>query len=143
MHVVLDRPTASTSVGSIAISNTGGWQNWKTVTTSISKVTGIHSVYLIFASAQPQEFVNVNWFSFASHGLIDAKSHIRAENFDSNNGVQTEPTTDQEGGRNTGWIANGDWVGFNNVDFGDGLTKFTARVSSGAPNGIGGQMQVA
>ncbi|MFF3961685.1 glycoside hydrolase family 16 protein [Streptomyces griseorubiginosus] len=59
----LDSPTA-TPVGSFSIANTGGWQSWRTVPANISRVTGTHSVYLTFASGQPADFVNVNWFNF-------------------------------------------------------------------------------
>ncbi|MCH0570198.1 carbohydrate-binding protein [Streptomyces sp. MUM 136J] len=51
-------------VGSFAVGNTGGWQSWRTVPTNISPVTGTHDVYLTFASGQPSDFVNVNWFGF-------------------------------------------------------------------------------
>jgi hypothetical protein len=143
VQVALDSPTAA-PIGSFTVTNTGGWQNWTTVTTDISKVTGIHKLYLTFASTQAGDFTNLNWFYFAGgHGPIDATSRIRAENFDSNRGVKTEPTLDEGGGNNIGWIANGDWIGFDNVDFhSDGMTKFTARVASGAPDGLSGQVQV-
>ena len=64
LQVALDSPTA-TPVGSFAISNTGGWQDWTTVPANISTVTGIHTVYLTFASGQPADFVNVHWFYFS------------------------------------------------------------------------------
>ncbi|AJE43486.1 glycoside hydrolase family 16 protein [Streptomyces nodosus] len=51
-------------IGSFAVGNTGGWQNWQTVPANISPVTGTHDVYLTFTSGQPNDFVNVNWFSF-------------------------------------------------------------------------------
>lgn len=73
---------------------------------------------------------------------FDAASRIQAEQFDSNNGVLTQPTTDVDGGDNVGWIANGDWIGFNAVDFHDGMKNFTARVASGAGAGISGLVQL-
>ncbi|MEV6206792.1 carbohydrate-binding protein [Kitasatospora sp. NPDC051914] len=51
-------------IGSFAIGDTGGWQNWRTVPANISAVTGTHDVYLTFTSGQPADFVNVNWFDF-------------------------------------------------------------------------------
>jgi hypothetical protein len=75
---------------------------------------------------------------------IEATSRIAASTFNSENNVQTEPTTDVGGGRDVGWISNGSWIGFNNVDFGTGgLTQFIARVASGAAEGIGGLVQAA
>jgi len=63
IEVALDSPTA-TPVGSFAIGSTGGWQAWETVPANISTVTGTHTVYLVFSSGQPADFVNVHWFSF-------------------------------------------------------------------------------
>lgn len=40
---------------------------------------------------------------------------IQAENYFSNNGVQTEPTTDTGGGLNVGWIETNDWMAYNNI----------------------------
>ncbi|MET9759119.1 glycoside hydrolase family 16 protein [Streptomyces sp. NPDC006372] len=51
-------------VGSFAVGSTGGWQSWRTIPANISSVTGTHDVYLTFTSGQPQDFVNVNWFTF-------------------------------------------------------------------------------
>ena len=65
VQVALDSPTAA-PVGSFAISNTGGWQTWKTVPTNMSRVTGVHTVYLTFASGQSADFVNINWFTFTA-----------------------------------------------------------------------------
>jgi Beta-1,3-glucanase/Carbohydrate binding module (family 6) len=65
VQVAIDSPTAA-PVGSFAIGSTGGWQTWETVPANISKVTGTHTVYLVFSSGQPADFVNVNWFTFVS-----------------------------------------------------------------------------
>ncbi|MFD5491823.1 glycoside hydrolase family 16 protein [Streptomyces sp. NPDC127091] len=52
-------------IGSFAVGNTGGWQSWRTIPANITSVTGKHDVYLTFTSGQPQDFVNVNWFTFS------------------------------------------------------------------------------
>ena len=52
-------------IASVAISNTGGWQVWGSVTTSLSaSVTGVHTVFLTFTGSGG-DFVNLNWFQFA------------------------------------------------------------------------------
>jgi hypothetical protein len=64
VQVSIDSPTA-TPVASFSIQNTGGWQSWTTVSANMSSIVmGIHAVYLTFASGQPADFVNVNWFTF-------------------------------------------------------------------------------
>ncbi len=64
---------------------------------------------------------------------ISAFKQIEAEDFSSQSGVQTETCT--EGGLNVGYIENGDYVVYNNVDFGTGATSFQARVASKANGG--------
>jgi Carbohydrate binding module (family 6)/Glycosyl hydrolases family 16 len=66
VQVRLDSPTAP-PVGSFSLANTGGWQNWRTVPATIARTTGTHTVYLTFASGQPADYVNVNWFTFKAN----------------------------------------------------------------------------
>jgi beta-glucanase (GH16 family) len=63
VEVRLGSPTAA-PIGSFAVANTGGWQSWRSVPGNVSAVTGVHTVYLTFTSGQPNDFVNVNWFTF-------------------------------------------------------------------------------
>jgi hypothetical protein len=54
----------SAPIGSFAVANTGGWQSWRTVPANITRVTGVHTVYVTFTSGQPADYVNLNWISF-------------------------------------------------------------------------------
>ncbi|MEV4457929.1 glycoside hydrolase family 16 protein [Microbispora sp. NPDC049633] len=65
VQVRLDSPTA-TPIGDFAVGNTGGWQTWTTIPANIAPTTGTHTVYLTFSSGQPADFVNLNWFTFAT-----------------------------------------------------------------------------
>jgi hypothetical protein len=65
VQVRLGSPTAPVAA-EFAIANTGGWQTWRTVPANASGITGTHNVYLTFSSGQPADFVNVNWFTFAT-----------------------------------------------------------------------------
>ena len=74
-------------------------------------------------------------------GTRDAYAPIEAESFNASAGVQVE--TCAEGGQDVGYIANGDWLQFNNVNFGTGGVKdFQARVASGAAAGVSGLVEV-
>ena len=42
--------------------DTGGWQTWQTVSGSVSSVTGLHDLYLVFKGGT--SIGNVNWFRF-------------------------------------------------------------------------------
>ncbi|MGJ8639765.1 MAG: carbohydrate-binding protein [Opitutaceae bacterium] len=64
IEIRLDSPTG-TLVGSCAVGNTTGWQAWETVSSSISNVSGVHHLYLVFTGGSGYLF-NLNWFSFAS-----------------------------------------------------------------------------
>ncbi|GLY05599.1 carbohydrate-binding protein [Actinoplanes sp. NBRC 101535] len=51
-------------VGEISVSNTGGWQNWRTDTAALTDVTGTHTVFITFTAPDDSEFLNVNWIRF-------------------------------------------------------------------------------
>jgi hypothetical protein len=54
----------SPPVATLSTSRTGGWQNWITQTTDMKPVTGLHTVYVTFGNAAPDDFLNVNWLRF-------------------------------------------------------------------------------
>jgi hypothetical protein len=62
-----------------------------------------------------------------------AFSQIEAESYDTQSGIQTESCG--EGGQNIGYIENGDYTVYNNIDFGSGATSFQARVASATSGG--------
>lgn len=68
---------------------------------------------------------------------------IQAESYAQSGGIQTEATADAGGGQNIGWISNGDWAAYPNVDFGSSPARqFSARVASGAGGGVSGLVEV-
>jgi Carbohydrate binding module (family 6) len=76
-------------------------------------------------------------------GIRNAFSTIRAESHDAQSGTALETTTDTGGGRNLAFCNTGDWVRYNNVDFGSTpATQFVARLASGAPAGVSGLVEV-
>ena len=62
-----------------------------------------------------------------------AFTQIEAESYNNQSGVQTENCT--EGGENVGYIENGDYAVYSNIDFGNGAASFQARVASAASGG--------
>lgn len=76
-------------------------------------------------------------------GGVDALSTIQAENYQAQSGTSVEPTSDVGGGQNVGYIASGDWLRYDNVNFGSTpVTQFKARVASGAAGGVSGLVEV-
>jgi carbohydrate binding protein with CBM6 domain len=74
---------------------------------------------------------------------VDAYQPIQAEDPAAQNGVEFQDTADTGGGRNAGWIAAGDWLRYDRIDFGDTpATQLVARVASGAGDGVNGRMDI-
>ncbi|GAA2716222.1 carbohydrate-binding protein [Micromonospora olivasterospora] len=74
-------------------------------------------------------------------GTVDAYGTIQAEAFNAQSGVIVEACS--EGGQNIGAVRNGDWVRFDNVEFGSTPPRdFVARVASGAAGGVSGLVEV-
>jgi len=66
--------------------------------------------------------------------VISAYSQIEAEKYNSKFGT-VKAETCSEGGQNLGNVSTGDYVVYNNVDFGGGAASFQARVSSKVATG--------
>jgi Beta-xylosidase len=58
-----------------------------------------------------------------------------AEDFNQQTGTLTEGCSDTGGGSNIGFIDNGDWLKFSNVDLAKGASSFSARVASAGSGG--------
>ncbi|MEV8508140.1 carbohydrate-binding protein [Actinoplanes sp. NPDC051475] len=77
----------------------------------------------------------------APEGGTDAYTTIQAENATNQQGVEYEDTEDEGGGRNVGWVNNGDWLRYDQVNFGaTPATRFAARVASDVGDGVTGQL---
>ncbi len=76
-------------------------------------------------------------------GSTPATSTIQAESYAAQSGSQTEACSDTGGGQDVGYLSNGDWLQYNNLDFGSaGLHTINARVASGAAAGVSGTIEV-
>ncbi|WP_129688912.1 carbohydrate-binding protein [Gottfriedia acidiceleris] len=70
IEVWIDGPnnTNGTKVGALTVATTApdNWNVYKTMSTDITKVTGIHDVYLVLKVAAGKTYVaNINWFQFS------------------------------------------------------------------------------
>ncbi|MEQ9302317.1 MAG: carbohydrate-binding protein, partial [Marinoscillum sp.] len=66
---------------------------------------------------------------------FDAYATIEAESYCDQSGTQTETTSDTGGGQNVGWINDGDWLRFDDVDFDNGAESVDVRVASSSSGG--------
>src|SRR5678810_826324 len=98
--------SAGTVLATVSIPNTGGYQNWQTVTANISLAAGTQTIRVYSTS----NGWNINWLevggsSSASGGTVPSSgARIEAENYDNMSGVQKENTSDAGGGQNVGYI---------------------------------------
>src|SRR5687768_14888484 len=61
---------------------------------------------------------------------------VQAESYAAQSGVALETTADTGGGQNAAFLANGDWMRFDNVDLGaTGRLTVSARIASAAGSG--------
>ena len=63
---------------------------------------------------------------------IPATTKIQSSSYDDIFALQTETTSDEDGGYNLGFSINDAYARYNNIDFGDGVTDVQARVSNAA-----------
>ncbi|GAB2845945.1 glycoside hydrolase family 16 protein [Actinocorallia aurea] len=68
---------------------------------------------------------------------------VQAEGYSAQSGLRTDKADDIGKTEFIGWIADGDWARYDDVDFGPGgSTKFLARISGGAGGDLGGTLEV-
>jgi hypothetical protein len=124
----------ATPFATITVNGTGGWQTWLTSapTANSPPPTGTQTLYVSFATSTGANFVNVNWFELGNLGSSPNTVTVTASTYAAaSSGVMTQPTSDTGGGDNVGWIGNGSWLEYTNVNFGSSLTgQVVARIAS-------------
>ena len=50
-------------IGVCAVSSSGGWQSWRTVSCPVSGAIGLHDIFLVFKGGQGYLF-NIDWWQF-------------------------------------------------------------------------------
>lgn len=55
----------STPIATVKLPVTGGWQTWQTVSGTVTSVSGVHSLYVVFTGGGTTDSIsNVNWYQF-------------------------------------------------------------------------------
>jgi len=117
-------------LATVALNNTGGWQNWANVTATVNLAAGQQTIKLVSVS---QAGWNINWFSAVSNtysGGYPIPGTVQAENYINMSGVATETTLDAGGGLDVGWIDLGDWMDYAVNVASAGTYTFSFRVSA-------------
>ena len=144
IEIRLDSPTG-TLIGTCKVEGTGDWQKWVTKTCSVSKVTGVHDLFFRFTGGSGYLF-NFSWWKFNSDATPtptpppqpstvpvterSAFSKIEVEDFNDIKSSTIQKIGTPNGGSGIGYIENGDWLAYKNIDFGNGATTFKALVAS-------------
>jgi len=123
--------------GTMTIPDTGGWQNWTTLSTSVALTAGPQVMRVVFDTPGTNAVGNLNWVRLSSPTsspftgtAISVPGTLRAENFDDggegigyhdltpgNSGGQYRATdVDIEvsalGGYDVGWMDAGEWLAY-------------------------------
>jgi len=128
-----------TLIGNLSVPSTGSWDNCQEMTCNISKTYGVNNIYLVFKSP-----VNIDWLSFSPVGTTapptiaatpapvrNAFLQIQAESCNSFSASYTQAFgIPNNGGTAVGYVKDGDYIVFNNLDFGSGASSFRARVAT-------------
>lgn len=126
-NIILNHAQSNDSV-SIAVPSTGGWQSWSNVSTVLDLDEGSNELIVTFEGEGFNGYiVNLNWLKFTPQNF---EAMIEAEDYNSSNGVQTEATSDANGGENIGYVHEGDTLSYDiNVPF-NGNYTVDLRVAS-------------
>ncbi|MEV6986637.1 carbohydrate-binding protein [Sphaerisporangium sp. NPDC051017] len=124
-----------TLLGSATVPNTGGWENFVDVTANLTnKPAGVTTLYLVFKGVTGQgNLFDLDAFTLNTSTGGNTQT-VEGEAYTSNFGVQPAAHAGASGGTTMGYIDNGDWAGYSQVNT-QGAKTFAARVSSGGPGG--------
>jgi len=131
------------TVDSFKIAPTGGYSSWVTFTRYYELNAGSQTLRL---KALGDSF-NINWLTFNVTEAIDCEQSdaiiIEAETFSSSvelpdGEVGTQPTNDEGGGLNVGWIDAGDWMEYeiNVIEAGNYSVSYRMASQSGSSSGV-------
>jgi len=140
-QAAVDLNSGGIPLANIDIPNTGGWQNWTTVETTVNLNAGRFDLGVYAQSGG----WNFNWVSLESQSEPEPSSKIEAEDYTDfsdttagNSGgtyrtddVDIETTTDTGGGYNVGWWDTNEWLSYDNINIASaGNYQIKLRVSS-------------
>lgn len=128
-QIQLEQAGGGTVFGTLPVSNSGGWQNWQTISHNVTLAAGEQNIALLAKSGG----FNLNWIQIERAGEPPQPGGItiQGESYLVMNGVQLETTSDAGGGQNVGYIDRGDWMSYPQVTLASsGLYTVEYRVAS-------------
>jgi glucosylceramidase len=159
-HIEIDGTSVS---GALNVPDTGGWQNWTTLTvTGVQLPQGRHTLRVVFDANGPAGILcNLNFLRLAaeappspSRPVVAVPGIIEAEDFGDGQGVgyaddspgnsggeyrstdvDIQRAYDAGGGYNVGWIDPGEWLAYPIDVEAAGSYQLDARVAADGPGG--------
>ena len=128
----------STVLARFDVPETGGWQNWRTLSTRLTLPAGECTLRLYVSRGG----WNLNWIELrrdADKELHDLPGRIEAEEYDDMVGIRTEIVFDEDPGFNVGCFDAGDWLDYpvHVQTAGDYVVSLRVALDSGFPVGQG------
>lgn len=123
------RQADGTVLTSVEIPRTGGWQGWATLGATARLSSGNQTLRIHVVKGG----WNFNWLEASESRPLPGR--FEAESYDVATDVRPEPTTDEGGGPNVGYIDDGDWMDYNVAVASSGLHTFRFRVANQYGNG--------
>jgi arabinoxylan arabinofuranohydrolase len=82
-----------TLIGTLPVNYTGGWDNWRTETTSISEATGVNDLFLLFKGATNTDLFKIDCWKFdpksETHDLLAINATVDNYKIDTVSGSNT------------------------------------------------------
>jgi hypothetical protein len=104
--IQMEQAGGGTVFGTVNVPNTGGWQNWQTVSLSATLNAGAQQIAVV----APVGGYNLNWLEVSAEPFVPTNIAVEAEDYTMMNGIDLEACSDVGGGQNVGWIDTGDWM---------------------------------
>jgi hypothetical protein len=138
---VLKEASDDSTLDTVTVPNTGGWQTWVDVKRTVTLTKGTHSFKLVSLAGN----INMNWFRIDNVSLASATSSssssansglpltIQTENYADMTGVWNQATDDVGGGQNVVNVTTNDWMTYTNTPVTipqTGSYKFTYRIAT-------------
>jgi|GEM_PF-521868 len=109
------RNASGVTLGTVTIPNTGWWQTYQTVTTTVTLPAGQQTLRIYTSDAKGSGW-NFNWWELSgpTTGTVPTTftQRIEAESYATMSGIQTENSGDAGGTLNVGWQETGDWMDY-------------------------------
>ncbi len=119
--------STGTLLGLLAVPSTGSYDTYQEMGCSISNITGVNNLYLVFDGP-----VNFDWCTFNRSAFLQ----IEAESYNNGSSSNIQSFDITEGGTVLGYIQSGYYTAYNNINFDTGVSTFTAKVATSSATTI-------